>query len=99
MKTTKKTKNIIKWLKNKGVISKKFGYYVDEEYFCIRFPSEIEDLVMNQINGVIKGIPHLMSYSMWDDVTIHIHLNHPQLDPEKLYALLPAIEDAEKSLI
>jgi hypothetical protein len=96
MKTNEK---IIKWLKTKKTTNKKFGYYVDSESFMFRFPSEYEDNIVSKIHDVIEQIPHMLGYNVWDKVTIYIPLNHPQLDPEKLFALLPALEDAEKSLI
>lgn len=86
---------IIKWLKEKTK-SKKFGYYVDEETFRIRFPSELETDVMNVIGDTLKGIPSMMSYNMWDDLTIYIFLNHPKLQTEKLYTLLTELEIAEE---
>jgi hypothetical protein len=92
MKTNQK---IIKWLKEKTP-SKKFGYYVDDESFRIRFPSELEIDVMNVIGDTLEGIPHMLSYSIWDDVTIYIFLRHPRLQTEKLYTLLTELEIAEK---
>jgi hypothetical protein len=89
------TQNIIKWLKKKKV-NKNFGYYVDEELFIIKFPFEYEDQVMSILKKALEGVPYMMSYSVWDDVKIHIHLNHPKLKPEKIYELLPALESAEK---
>ncbi|MEM5804100.1 MAG: hypothetical protein QW350_05200 [Candidatus Aenigmatarchaeota archaeon] len=86
---------IIKWLKEKKT-SKKFGYFVDEESFRIRFPSEIETDVMNVIGDTLKDIPYMISYNMWDDLTIYIFLNHPRLQKEKLYTLLTELEIAEE---
>jgi hypothetical protein len=86
---------IIKWLKGKTK-SKKFGYYVDDETFRIRFPSELEADVMDVIGDTLKGIPNMISYSVWDDVIIYIFLRHPRLQTEKLYTLLTELEIAEK---
>jgi len=51
---------------------------------------------MNVIGDTLKGIPHILSYSVWDDVIIYIFLRHPRLQTEKLYTLLTELEIAEK---
>jgi len=96
-KHTKTNQKIIKWLKEKTT-SKKFGYYVDEGSSRIRFPSEIEIGVMNVIGDTLKDVPHMISYNMWDDLTINIFLSHPRLQTEKLYTLLTELESAEKTI-
>jgi hypothetical protein len=99
----KTTKNIIKWLKMKKEQNKFFGYYVDDEVFIIRFPSQYEDKIIGILSNSLKEIPYMMSYGYWyhyniDDVKIYIHLNHPKLNEENLYSLLSALKSAEEEL-
>jgi hypothetical protein len=82
---------IEKWIKRNHVIPKKFKYYLDEESFRFRFNSQIN------LGKALEEVPHIVSYNMWDETTFYIFLNHPNLNREKLYALLFALESALKS--
>ena len=83
---------IEKWIKRNHVISKKFEYYLDEESFRFRFNSQIN------LGKALEEVPHMVSCNMWDETTFYIFLNHPNLNREKLYALLSALESADNSI-
>jgi len=91
MKKNQEIMEIIeKWIKRNHVISK-IKYYLDEESFRFRFNSQIS------LGKALEEVPHMISYSIWDETTFYIFLNHPNLNREKLYALLSALESALES--
>jgi hypothetical protein len=100
METKEKiTQAIEKWIKQKS-INENFEYYVNDEWFIITFPAEIEEKLIEKIYIDYQKVPCMRSYGsygLWEYARIIINLNHPQLEPKNLYAFLSALESAEKN--
>jgi len=93
METLKNWENWKNWIEKQT--NENIRYSIDEESLRITFPFNLEEKILNHINGILIDIPHVIGHNVWRDVTVWIFLNNYKLKPEKINELLSALENLD----